>query len=162
MWRAAAGLELQELLRGEIEKVGIAPHLSAREPGGRTVINDEFGGAGPGYDDLLRGLFVRLARDHRHGFKAIGHRIVHGGAVFKAPVRIDDQVTETLAKLASLAPLHQPHNLGVALDEHANDGAHMRIAAKASRVAVYVIPTDEERMIAEHTIRSIQSAITHK
>jgi acetate kinase len=113
VWRAATGLELQELLRGEIEKIGIAPHLSAREPGGRTLINDEFdeGGAGLGHDDLLRELFVRLSRDRGHGFNAIGHRIVHGGAVFKAPVRIDDQVMETLAKLASLAPLHQPHNL---------------------------------------------------
>jgi acetate kinase len=43
--------------------------------------------------------------------------------------------------------------LGIALDEQANDSGDMRIAAKASRVAVYVIPTDEERMIAEHTVK---------
>jgi hypothetical protein len=44
-------------------------------------------------------------------FKAIGHRIVHGGATFTTPVRIDDHVMEHLSKLEPLAPLHQPHNL---------------------------------------------------
>jgi acetate kinase len=48
--------------------------------------------------------------------------------------------------------------LGVALDEHANDAAGPRIRAQASRVHVYVIPTDEERMIAEHTVKHIGQA----
>lgn len=39
---------------------------------------------------------------------AIGHRIVHGGAEFGDPVKIDDQVLEGLAALIPLAPLHQP------------------------------------------------------
>ena len=42
---------------------------------------------------------------------AIGHRVVHGGAVFSEPVRIDDDVVETIRELASLAPLHNPANL---------------------------------------------------
>ena len=43
--------------------------------------------------------------------EAIGHRVVHGGAVFTEPVRIDDDVIETIRELASLAPLHNPANL---------------------------------------------------
>jgi acetate kinase len=47
--------------------------------------------------------------------RAIGHRIVHGGLRFRAPVLIDDAVIAELAALSPLAPLHQPHNLaGVA------------------------------------------------
>jgi acetate kinase len=46
----------------------------------------------------------------------------------------------------------------VFLDEHANDAAGPRISAQASRVRVYVIPTDEERMIAEHTVKHISQA----
>ncbi|MEQ1619772.1 MAG: acetate/propionate family kinase [Methylococcales bacterium] len=42
---------------------------------------------------------------------AVGHRIVHGGQLYAAPVRIDDQVIEHLEALIPLAPLHQPHNL---------------------------------------------------
>jgi len=42
---------------------------------------------------------------------AIGHRIVHGGNVFKQSVVIDRDVEQQLQQLTSLAPLHQPFNL---------------------------------------------------
>jgi acetate kinase len=42
--------------------------------------------------------------------------------------------------------------LGVRLDERANRVGGPRISAADSRVPVWVIPTDEERMIAEHTL----------
>jgi acetate kinase len=42
---------------------------------------------------------------------AIGHRVVHGGTRFEAPVWVDDAVLEAVAALSPLAPLHQPHNL---------------------------------------------------
>jgi acetate kinase len=43
---------------------------------------------------------------------AVGHRVVHGGVKFAAPVRIDAAVLAELEQLTPLAPLHQPHNLG--------------------------------------------------
>jgi acetate kinase len=45
--------------------------------------------------------------------------------------------------------------LGIILDEHANSAARLQISAQASRVRLYVIATDEERMIAEHTVKHI-------
>ncbi len=42
---------------------------------------------------------------------AIGHRVVHGGSDFAAPVRIDAQILTKLERYVSLAPLHQPNNL---------------------------------------------------
>lgn len=42
---------------------------------------------------------------------ATGHRIVHGGRDFAAPVIVDDAVVQALDALIPLAPLHQPHNL---------------------------------------------------
>jgi acetate kinase len=42
--------------------------------------------------------------------------------------------------------------LGVRLDEIANRAGGPRISAADSRVSAWVIPTDEERMIAEHTL----------
>jgi acetate kinase len=39
--------------------------------------------------------------------KAAGHRVVHGGDTFKAPVLLDDKAIEEIAGLAVLAPLHQ-------------------------------------------------------
>ncbi len=42
---------------------------------------------------------------------AVGHRVVHGGMDHAAPVVLTYDVIADLAKLSSLAPLHQPHNL---------------------------------------------------
>ncbi|MPV69313.1 acetate/propionate family kinase [Burkholderia sp. BE17] len=42
---------------------------------------------------------------------AVAHRVVHGGARYQEPVRIDDAVLDALRTLTPLAPLHQPHSL---------------------------------------------------
>lgn len=42
---------------------------------------------------------------------AIGHRIVHGGNRFRAPVVIDPAVRDAIAGLTELAPLHQPRGV---------------------------------------------------
>jgi acetate kinase len=42
---------------------------------------------------------------------AVGHRIVHGGTEFTAPVLIDGEVVRRLEALSDLAPLHQPRSL---------------------------------------------------
>jgi acetate kinase len=42
--------------------------------------------------------------------------------------------------------------LGLRLDEAANRAGGPRISTPDSRVSAWVIPTDEERMIAEHTL----------
>jgi acetate kinase len=42
---------------------------------------------------------------------AVGHRVVHGGDEFIAPVRVSPDVLRRLEALTPLAPLHQPHNL---------------------------------------------------
>lgn len=50
---------------------------------------------------------------------AVGHRVVHGGAEFSAPVRLDDDARRRIEALADLAPLHQPKSLAgvAAIDE---------------------------------------------
>jgi acetate kinase len=42
---------------------------------------------------------------------AVGHRVVHGGTEFTAPVLIDGGVLQRLELLSDLAPLHQPKSL---------------------------------------------------
>jgi acetate kinase len=44
---------------------------------------------------------------------AVGHRIVHGGPDYTAPVELNDQVMADLRGLSALAPLHQPPALDV-------------------------------------------------
>ena len=43
--------------------------------------------------------------------RAVGHRVVHGGADYAAPVTVTPAVLADLARLEPFAPLHQPHNL---------------------------------------------------
>ncbi|MDO5657900.1 MAG: acetate/propionate family kinase [Paracoccus sp. (in: a-proteobacteria)] len=42
---------------------------------------------------------------------SVGHRVVHGGTFYDAPVQLDEAVMARLETLAPFAPLHQPHNL---------------------------------------------------
>ena len=46
-----------------------------------------------------------------HRIAAVAHRVVHGGAKYFDPVRVDAQVLDDLRGLIPLAPLHQPFAL---------------------------------------------------
>ncbi|MGA5310225.1 acetate/propionate family kinase [Micromonospora taraxaci] len=46
-----------------------------------------------------------------NGLAAVGHRVVHGGRKFSAPVLVDDAVLAAIRDLVPLAPLHNPANL---------------------------------------------------
>jgi acetate kinase len=50
--------------------------------------------------------------------------------------------------------------LGVQLDAEANDRGDARLAAAGSRVAVWIVPTDEELVIARHTVAALARAGT--
>jgi acetate kinase len=60
------------------------------------------------YGAALRQVLSTVDAD---GLDAVGHRVVHGGLRFSAPVLIDDGVTEAVEELIPLAPLHNPPNL---------------------------------------------------
>lgn len=102
-------------LSGQVEGIGSQPRLAARDASGRRY--DEAVPSAAGGDQqsqhgaALAHLFTWL-KDH-NGFTlvAAGHRVVHGGERFSAPIRLDPAVLEVLDGFVPLAPLHQPHNL---------------------------------------------------
>lgn len=102
------------LIRGKIAGIGRAPVFSADGPEGRAMAK---GGLADLAGDARHADLVVLLLDwlmqHRDmgALIAVGHRVVHGGPDFHAPVRIDGPALEVLEALAPLAPLHQPHNL---------------------------------------------------
>ena len=51
-------------------------------------------------------------------------------------------------------------SLGVKLDDKANDSGGPRISTPDSRVSVWVIPTNEELMIAQHTLAILRPSST--
>jgi acetate kinase len=108
-----AGGQLGQVASGKLEKIGIAPRLAIRDRGGQTLAAREWpNGAHLTHEALLEDLFG-WAKDHlpHKAIAAIGHRVVHGGSDFTAPVLVDAAILERLEDLRALAPLHQPHNL---------------------------------------------------
>jgi acetate kinase len=81
---------------------------------------------------------------------AVGHRVVHGGSQFTAPVLIDDAVRNTIATLTPLAPLHQPRSLaGIDAARRAlPDAAHVACfdtafhASLPAAASTYAIPAE--------------------
>ncbi len=103
----------QLTLRGQIEGILTRPTFVARDAGGATLAESDLGGAmQPGHqgatDFLLDWLEQRLGGQR---LVAAGHRVVHGGREFSAPVRVNAAVLDALERLVPLAPLHQPHNV---------------------------------------------------
>jgi len=70
----------------------------------KTIETKKSGGYAPALEKILELV-------ETHNVTAIGHRVVHGGKDYAAPVKVDDKVLADLEKLSPLAPLHQPHNL---------------------------------------------------
>jgi acetate kinase len=104
-----------QVYRGEVEGILRAPRFSVRDAAGRPPAeahSPEMAETQRDHGDLLATVLGWLDRNARElAITAAGHRVVHGGARFSAPVVIDPQVLEALDALAPLAPLHQPHNL---------------------------------------------------
>jgi acetate kinase len=106
------GAEERLLFRGQIEQIGVSPSLKFADADGKRVAEQKWDAAGFDHRAATQELF-RTVIDLLEGKKvtAVGHRVVHGGTEFAAPVRIDKDVMAKLAGLVPLAPLHQPHNL---------------------------------------------------
>jgi acetate kinase len=112
---AEDGDELSVFLKGQVEGLYTdKAHFIARDVDGTVVGEDRWEGETFGHDQAMRHLLA-FVHDHLGGHRidAIGHRIVHGGAEFVAPVRLDAAAVARLEKLIPLAPLHQPHNLAL-------------------------------------------------
>ena len=95
---------------GECEGIGHRVHFTAKNRTGASLV-DEYLAEGTTHEDALAALLSWLESHFQDRLVAAGHRVVHGGSLYTAPVRIDASVTAALRRLIPLAPLHQPHNL---------------------------------------------------
>ncbi len=108
------GLALE--VRGQIEGLLTSPRFEARDSDGRQVAGRSWPEGTPlGHEGALEHLLGFL-RKELSGYRlaGVGHRVVHGGPDHARPVRIDQEVLQSLRELVPLAPLHQPHNLAPA------------------------------------------------
>ena len=109
-----AGAAPQLKLRGHLDALGTRPHFSASDAAGGAVAGTPFAGVAATltHEQALDRLFAWLDGQLAGArIVAAGHRVVHGGEKFVAPVLITAEVSAVLASLVPLARLHQPHNL---------------------------------------------------
>jgi acetate kinase len=117
LYALAPQLAAKPTLAGQIDGIGATPQMNARDAAGQRYAEAVRGGADQAeqHRDALEHLFGWLARHTpRLEIAAAGHRIVHGGDRYSAPVRLDHQCLDELEDFVPLAPLHQPHNLRAA------------------------------------------------
>jgi acetate kinase len=102
----------RRLIKGQIDGIGTRPRLKAHGSDGAVLVDRMFGPEIMG--DVAAALHAAgswLREQHKIMPVAVGHRVVHGGPDYDAPVIIDDDVIRRLEKYVPLAPLHQPNNL---------------------------------------------------
>ena len=106
--------ELALVARGQVEGIYTEPHFTATDAAGQPAGETRWAaGATLGHDGALEHIIDWLKAAHGGDYRlaAVGHRVVHGGTDYAAPVRLDAAVVAKLEQLVPLAPLHQPHNL---------------------------------------------------
>jgi acetate kinase len=107
----------QVLCGGLVERIGAAESRLRHswQTADGTTESGENALEAPDHRAALRAIAAQLRATggarQRVALAAIGHRVVHGGAAFSAPVRINDAVLDTIRRLIPLAPLHNPANL---------------------------------------------------
>jgi acetate kinase len=104
--------ELRPTIKGQIDDIYTSPHFVAKSAG--QIKAEKFWGHGAklAHQDATEYLLAFLRKELMGSrLLGVGHRVVHGGLVYTAPVRVDRQGLKTLETLIPLAPLHQPYNL---------------------------------------------------
>ena len=88
------GAELHRLFTGNFERLGSAPHFSV-EDGNRVTLEERhfLNTELSTQEEAVQILFTWLKERHPDVEPiAIGHRVVHGGPKYSAPVVVDDEV----------------------------------------------------------------------
>jgi len=109
----ASGVDLTSVAVGLVEMLGDQRHIVVHDGAGALIHEANWDGGEAGFhvDALTRILTWRRQAFPQAQVVAAGHRVVHGGIHFAAPVLVTDAVLAELRTLIPLAPLHQPHNI---------------------------------------------------
>jgi acetate kinase len=99
------------LYRGQIEGIGTAPVLRIVDAHAEIVAESTMQGDDFDHAMATREILGAGQRLMQGRVGAIGHRVVHGGRSYAAPMMVTSELLDDLAKFIPLAPLHQPHNL---------------------------------------------------
>lgn len=112
VFRASKQEDWELVIKGQIEGIGTSPALLAKDLEGKQIVNQKLETAVSDSHRALDVLSIWLRSQFPNAqLRGVGHRVVHGGTKYFAPVKVTRDVLEDLKALEPLAPLHQPHNL---------------------------------------------------
>jgi len=105
--------QLSQKVTGQVEGIGTAPHLKAKNDHEQTLIDvhwqtSEVANHAQALQQIID--FLNSFLQHQR-LVGVGHRVVHGGPDYSAPSLITPEVMAKLDTITPLAPLHNPHNL---------------------------------------------------
>lgn len=121
------------IAKGNCEKIGIEGSFLKYKANDKETVFDE---AMPDHSVAIKKVLDVLV-DEKIGvikslneISAVGHRVLHGGEIYKESVLVDAKVLANLKKLIPLGPLHMPANiLGIE--------ACKKVMPKVKQVAVF-------------------------
>ena len=105
--------EPRRIYRGRFEGLGGSAQFSVTDQSGDIADQAAWPQTEKFHHEQALTYLAQWLRKNRGNYRlaAVGHRVVHGGMEFSAPVIVDASVLRKLEAFVSLAPLHQPHNL---------------------------------------------------
>lgn len=151
-----------EVCSGIVERIGAVTSIVKHQPNNESVRKESK--VILNHSEALQEIMNFLLSPGNHiisspdDIKAVGHRVVHGGEMFKDSVLIDDVVKDAIEQAFDLAPLHNPPNLkGIeAAEERLPDIPHVAVFDTAFHHSLppyaylYGIPN---RLYRRHKIR---------
>lgn len=107
------GEDIALVFGGAVDGIGTRPRLKAKDHAGETLIERSFGAEEVANSSQAQRIIADWVGGQMKDAQliGIGHRVVHGGPVYSAPVLVDDAVMQKLETFIPLAPLHQLSNL---------------------------------------------------
>ncbi len=100
---------------GVVERIGLEYSTIEHKATGNGEYRTKF--SSPTHKEAIE-LIIRMLLDSDYGvikslseIGAVGHRVLHGGEVFKQSALITDEVVEKLRSVIALGPLHMPANI---------------------------------------------------
>ena len=108
----AAG-EMRAVAVGQIEGLGTAPRLKVKDGAGERIADEQWDKSEVASHAQALQRIAGLLRSRFQGsvLAGVGHRVVHGGPDYSAPLLLTQEAMTRLETFVPLAPLHQPHNL---------------------------------------------------
>ncbi|MDD3250728.1 MAG: cyclic nucleotide-binding domain-containing protein, partial [Smithellaceae bacterium] len=151
----------EPVIEGLIEKIGSgdATHVLRMPDGKKEILVRDVLAVEQAFDVMVSTITDQAytGMSDLSDIKAVGHRVVHGGAQFSSSVKVDAEVLSSIRKLIPLAPLHNPFNLkGIERMQELVFGApqvavfdtsfHVNMPEQASTYALPFAVSEEEQI----------------